>query len=297
MTATIEQSALPLTEIVAPGVYDVPAEVYHADPVPAGSLSSSGARKLLRPSCPALFKYERDHGQPYKKVFDLGTAAHKLVLGSGPELVDMGPGRWDTNEAKARVKAIRERGAIPLKEAEYQQVQEMAAALRRHPVAAALFNPERGRAEQSLFWQDPQTGIWRRARFDWLPDRIDGRLIIPDYKTCLSAEPEALRKSVYNFGYFQQAPWYIDAAVALGLHGGAKPAFVFVAQEKTPPYLVTVFELDVVALGIGRDLNRKAIDLYAECVRTGRWPGYSDDIELLSLPGWVENTYTGSSAR
>lgn len=38
--------------ITEPGVYDLPAEVYHADPVEGGSLSSTGARKLLPPSCP-----------------------------------------------------------------------------------------------------------------------------------------------------------------------------------------------------------------------------------------------------
>lgn len=297
MTAIVEQSALPLTEIVAPGVYDIPADLYHQDPVPGGSLSSTGARKLLSPSCPALFKYERDHGQPYKKVFDYGSTVHKLVLGSGPELVDMGPGRWDTTETKTKLAEIRQRGAIPLKSAEYAEAEAMASAVREHPVAAALFNPVGGRPEQSLFAQDPQTGVWLRARPDWLPDAHGGRLICPDFKTTKSADPESLRKDVHNFGYFQQAAFYLDVIKLLGLHGDIEPAFVFVAQEKTPPYLVTVFELDVIALRIGRDLNRKAIDLYAECVRTGHWPSYSDDIELLSLPGWVENTYLGSSVR
>jgi len=34
-------------QVTAPGVYDIPAEAYHADPVPGGSLSASGARDLL----------------------------------------------------------------------------------------------------------------------------------------------------------------------------------------------------------------------------------------------------------
>jgi hypothetical protein len=64
--------------ITGPGVYDqVPEHVYHADPIPGGSLSSSGARKLLAPSCPALFKHDQDNPQPHKKTFDIGTAAHK----------------------------------------------------------------------------------------------------------------------------------------------------------------------------------------------------------------------------
>jgi hypothetical protein len=35
--------------------------------------------------------------------------------------------------------------------------------------------------------------------------------------------------------------------------------------------------------------NRRAVDLYMECKTTGRWPGYSDDIELISLPEWAED--------
>ena len=38
------------------GVYDLPAAAYHRDPVEGGSLSASGAKKLMPPSCPALFK-------------------------------------------------------------------------------------------------------------------------------------------------------------------------------------------------------------------------------------------------
>jgi hypothetical protein len=46
-------------KITKPGIYPgVPDEVYHADPVEGGSLSSTGARKIL--DCPAKFKWERD---------------------------------------------------------------------------------------------------------------------------------------------------------------------------------------------------------------------------------------------
>ena len=44
------------------GVYDgMDEDAYHADPVPGGSLSASGAKLLLPPSCPALYHYRRDH--------------------------------------------------------------------------------------------------------------------------------------------------------------------------------------------------------------------------------------------
>lgn len=280
--------------ITAPGVYDgIPNDVYHADPVPEGSLSSSGAKKLLPPNCPARFAYEREHGRPPKAAFDFGSAAHKAVLGAGDDLVIVHADDWRTRSAKdARDQAYGD-GKIPLLSRDFDVVEEMADRIREHPVAAALFNPAHGDAEQSLFWVDERSGIWRRARLDWLPHPTgeEGRrLIVADYKTCRSAAPETIAKDVHNYGYHQQAAWYLDGIDALGLADDA--VFVFVFQEKDPPYLVTVAELDITAIRIGRHLNRMAIAIYRDCTEAGHWPGYADGrVELLSLPAWAENRY------
>ena len=269
---------------ITPGLYpSLPMAAYHAD---RASLSSSGARKLLPPSCPALFRHEQDHPQPSKKTFDLGNAAHRLVLGEGPDLVRIDADEWRSAAVKAEVADVRAAGGVPLKPAEYEQVQAMADVIRRHPVASALFNPESGRPEVSVFWEDKRAGITRRARFDWLPNPRNGRLIIPDYKTCRSAEPSALARAVDEYGYHCQDDWYRAAARAAGL--ADDPAFVFVCQEKTAPYLVTVIELDSMARRIGAAKNRRAIDTFARCTETGRWPSYSDEIAYLSLPTWAE---------
>ncbi|MBQ1118480.1 hypothetical protein KBY56_37870, partial [Streptomyces sp. C3-3] len=78
MTTTLEPPVA--TTAVIDGM---PAEAYHAD---RGSISSTGLRKILAPGCPAQLRYDLDHPQPHKKEFDLGHAAHLLVLGEGPEL-------------------------------------------------------------------------------------------------------------------------------------------------------------------------------------------------------------------
>ncbi|MFB7845468.1 PD-(D/E)XK nuclease-like domain-containing protein [Streptomyces sp. NPDC056053] len=284
MTSTVLAGASAPAAGIEPGVYpDLPMERYHAD---RGSLSSSGARRLLPPSCPALFRHEQDNPKPSTKTFDIGNAAHQLVLGEGPDLWLVDHVRWDTAKAKAEVAEARAAGAIPLKRAEYDQVQAMADAIRRHPIASALFAPGSGRPEVSVFWKDRTTGIRRRARFDWLPHPRSGRLIIPDYKTCRSAEPSALARAIDEYGYHCQDDWYRAAARAAGL--AEDPAFVFVCQEKTAPYLVTVVELDAAARRIGAAKNRRAIEVFARCTETGNWPGYSDDITYLSLPVWAE---------
>lgn len=287
MTATLDAPTVhPAWK--GPGLYpDLSNEDYHRDVVPGGSLSSSGARKLLAPSCPAKFRYEQDHPQPTKKVFDFGTAAHHCVLGEGPELVLVDEKRWDTDLTKARIAEIRARGAIPLKQPDLDAVNAMADALRRHPLAADLLAPGSGRPEQSLFIQDGPTGVMLRARPDWLPNPGGGRTLIPDYKTCRDASNEAFRKDIEKLGYHQQAPFYIDVAVALGLVS-PDAEFLFVAQEKTPPFLVNVIGISADWLRIGRAKNRVAIERYAECSATGIWPGYGNEPNYVSQPTWAE---------
>ncbi|SCF50047.1 MULTISPECIES: PD-(D/E)XK nuclease-like domain-containing protein [unclassified Streptomyces] len=267
----------------APQIVDgLPAEEYHAD---RGSISSSGLRALLAPGCPAQFKYDREHPAPPKKTFDLGHAAHTLALGEGPELVVVPGARWDTKAAKEKVTQLREQGAVPLKQAEMDQVHAMAAALREHPHAAPLLAGP-GIAERSIFWTDPTTGVRLRVRPDWLKTLPDLTLCV-DYKTCADANPEAVSRAIRDHGYHQQDALYID-----GITAALQPAdvrFVFIFQSKTPPYLVTVRELNEQDRDVGRARNERATALFAECERTGIWPdwtGPTTDIPRVSMPSW-----------
>lgn len=151
-----------------------------------------------------------------------------------------------------------------------------------------MFDPARGPAERSLFWIDPETQVWCRARLDHMPEAEYGArwFVVSDYKTTRSAHPEQVSKTVYDYGYHIQAAMYLEGVRALGIH--ADPRMVFVFQEKAPPYVTTVTELDVVALRIGRGQLRQALSTYARCQAEGRWPGYSEDIETIPLPAYAE---------
>lgn len=272
-----------MTDSPTPGVYDgIPEADYHGD---KDSLSVSGAKKLLPPSCPARFKWELENGQQHKAVFDFGSAAHKAVLGVGADVAIIRHDSYRTTAARAERDDAYARGAIPVLEEEAKRVDGMVQALKAHPTAAALLDPAKGKPEQSAYRIDPDTGTRLRCRFDWLPDSDGGRLVIPDYKTAASAEPGAFSRSAATFGYHMQAAWYADMAEHLGLAEDA--SFVFIVQEKVAPYLVSVVELDSEAVDTGRRRYREAIDLYAECKRNDVWPSYTAGVELISLPAWA----------
>jgi hypothetical protein len=283
-----------------PGVYpDLPDADYFADPVPWGSLSNSGAKLLMPPSCPALYRYWTDHPRPPKDEFDFGHAAHKMVLGVGPVIVPVEPHTtrngtlsedWNTNEIKAQVAEIRQSGLVPLKRSEFDSVVAMARALRAHPFAGKLLAPDDAQVELSVFWVDDETGVMRRGRYDILRTLAGGQPAIVDYKSTPNAAPEKCSKWMYDFRYHWQGAGYIDGARALGL-GGEDTAFLLVFQEKDPPYLVTVAEPDPIALRAAREDNRRALEKYAECVGTDTWPGYAQDVIPLALPSWAERRF------
>lgn len=258
------------------------------------ALSSSGARMLLPPSAPALFRHAMDTERKPKREFDFGHIAHRLLLGDGarfevlhPEVVGLkadgtaaanprATAGWKQAEQEAR-----ERGRVPIHADDFRKAEAMVSAVRAHETAGPLFTD--GKAEVSLFAQDPDTGVWLRARPDWWT-ALDGRAVFVDFKTAVSAEPETFaRKATRDFGYHVQAAVYRRVAALLGL-GDVR--FLFVACEKTPPHLVSVTGFDAAALAEADRLCSQAIATYAACVESGRWPGYPPQIHTASLPPW-----------
>ncbi|WP_244971776.1 PD-(D/E)XK nuclease-like domain-containing protein [Gordonia rubripertincta] len=263
------------TEIVE----DLPDTEYHAD---RRSLSYSGAKLLLPPSTPAKFRWAMDNPRPPKREYDFGHVAHTLVLGTGSDIVVVDAPDWRTKVAKEQRAAAYEADQVPILKREFASALAMETALREHPIAGALF--AEGRAEVSVYADDPATGVRRRARPDWLTHLRSGRLAIVDYKTTDNANPAAFTRSVSSYRYDMQCDWYTDVCEAVGL--GDNPAFLFVAQEKEPPYAVSVNELTADDVRIAHRLNRFAIDLYARCTETNTWPGW-DSINLIELSRWA----------
>ena len=260
------------------GVYaKVPDEVYHDD---QSSLSSSGARLLLPPSTPAHCKWAQSH-KVYKRQYDVGHAAHKLFLGEGAVVVPVDVPDWKKVAAREKRDRIRSLGQVPLLIHEWHEAKAMADAIRKDPLGAKLL--EAGRAEQSIYWRDEETGARLRARPDWMTS-LNGRPVFVDVKTSATANPDEFAKSAARYGYHVQAPWYQAGGEAVL---GARPLFLFLVVEKEPPYLVSVHELDQTAVEIGQELMRMAINTFAACTASNEWPGYGPKVHVARLPRWA----------
>jgi hypothetical protein len=140
---------------------------------------------------------------------------------------------------------------------------------------------EGGKAQVCAVWIDKPTQLLCKARWDYWRDDIP---MITDLKTTQSCEPDDFAKSIFTFGYYQQAGFYSMGMEALT--SCEQPCFAILAVEKEEPFVHMAFDLGGKTLEAGRHDARKALDMYLECQKTGRWPGYSDKIVTLDMPLW-----------
>lgn len=271
-----------MTDITKPGIYDLPEDEYHGDPTEEGSLSYSGAKVIL--DSPARYLWEREN-RPTKREYDFGHAAHAKVLGKGLDVAEIpakllgSNGSVSTKEAKAFVQAARAEGKVPLKPDEVAVIDAMAARLAEHDVASALLRD--GTPEQSMFWRDEETKVMLRARTDWLTTLGSGRPCIVDYKTTArTANPDRFGWEARDFNYHMQDSWYREG---LDLLTDERHGFVFVVQEKKPPYFVSVVELDDEAREVGAQRNAVARRTYLWCRTREQWPAYPG-IARITVP-------------
>jgi hypothetical protein len=258
------------TTITEPGIFaGISNADYHRNPA-LGSTSL----KTLATKTPAHYQHDKAHPKT-SDAFDLGTVVHSIILEGDASGVEVCPfSAWTTKAAKDSRDEARAAGKIPLLTKDWLQVLNMRDAVMAHPVARDLFTNHE--AEQSVFWDED--GLMLKCRPDaWKP----GLLI--DLKTTRDANPNEFGKTAHEYGYHQSAAHYIDGVKAAT---GEELPFHFVLVEKSAPYLVSVVELDVEAVNIGRQLNDRAKRIYRECVETDTWPGYPN-ADLIGLPMWA----------
>lgn len=244
--------------------FNIPEATYHQMP----GLSSTGAKKLLK--SPAHYQHYITHPQEPKDAFDLGSAVHTKVLGSGaqleviPDEVLAANGAISTKAAKEFIENARAEGRIPVKRVVADVVNRMVESVLGNPTARALF--EGGHAEVSMFATDPATGVDLRGRLDYLGKRI------ADLKTTSGEASESgFAKSAFNFGYPVQYGQYEHI---YELITGEVLPWLWVVVETEAPYITSVFVLDEDAQKMGRDMARAARERYARCRDSGIWPGY-----------------------
>lgn len=287
----------PLQTVDKPGVYDLDEVSYHADPCPEPSLSSSiGKITIGQTPLHAWTAHPRLNPEPEKEEserFDIGSAAHSLVLHDPQKFEVIDASDWRTKAAKEQREAARAAKKIPLLNEQWVRVHAMAHAARiqldQHEEARDAFT--NGVPEQTLIWKEGN--IWCRARLDWLPNAGS---IYDDYKsTAATADPESFSRIMFNLGYDFQAAFYTRGIRKLGLC--KDPTFRFIVQEVTAPHALAAISLMPSAIELAQYKVQRAIDIWKTCLESGEWPGYAPKTYYVEAPMWHEQQFMAKDAR
>ena len=280
------------TKIAAAGAWlGVPIDVYHGHVQPAveGHFVTAGSlgraeRSLEHFYCYAPWNPDKEPPDTDTDALRLGKAAH--VLAFQPELFAeqfvLSPyADYRSGEAKAWKAQTMGAGALPIKEAELAKLLRMADKLRKDPDASKLF--QNGMPEMSFMAKDPITGIWMLTRPDFTPGSAGRGLC--DYKTTADGAFGAFGRSVFNYNYDIQAALALDV-VALAT-GEMRPCMWFVAQEKDPPFAVSVHRTEPDQILQAKRRIRDLLDQIARSIETGVWPGYGP-AQPIQTPYYIQ---------
>jgi exodeoxyribonuclease VIII len=243
---------------------------YHADP----AVSASHLHQVARSGQHYWARYVDPDRQPVKPTAAMttGSLVHCAVLEPDELLKRYGacPPR-NTKAGKEAAAEMQANGVEPVSETDMLLAQRMASAVHHHPMAALLLSG--GQPETSIWWDDPETGLRCKCRPDW----INGSTCV-DLKTTTDASPKGFARSVASFRYHVQDAHYLAS--------GLFDQFIFIAVEKEAPFAVGVYALDADALSEGQRLRDRDLQRIANCRAMAAWPGYGDELQILSLPAW-----------
>ena len=240
--------------------------------------------------------YDLLYGPPRDSTaaFDMGTVLHASAL-PGENADDIAvrmPAGMKKTTKEGRAFVAEHKGKIILNPSDAYVVDQMMLSLREHPFSAGLVNGElKGKAEQSFFCTDAETGLELKARPDFI---LDDYSLILDLKTTADASPKGFQSSVAKFRYFVQASHYLD--VVEGATGTRPQAFLFVAVEKTRPFSTAVYMADQAMIDLGKQQAREDLNNIAQWIADDKFPGYSERVEEISLPKWMLPKEDGSPA-
>lgn len=275
---------VPEPQFPDPGVYyGVPEDVYHA------CKHMSQSRLKVIDSCPAK-DAERQKYPPTSTDAQLeGTATHYCIL--QPELYDKKVvarpkldkrGKANQEQQLAWELEAQADGKLLIDETVETRICRMRDAVHMHPEAKGLFGD--GKCETTIVFDESAvlSPVRCKLRLDYIPQ---GTNIIVDLKTTRCSHPAVFLRDVVKFGYHVQAAFY-----RRGYHRMvAKPHdYLIIAVEKTAPYPVTIFRITPELRQAGEDIWRRGMRKYLDCTKTGRWPGYTDELVDLERPEWLE---------
>ena len=267
----------------APGLYPgISFEAYSS----VAAVNFSHLKQMARSAL--HYRYWLEHERD-SKAFAMGRAAHAAIL--EPDRFDRDFVVWDqlTDSGRLRPRIGKDfeafvranEGKTIIKPDEHRFAIAVRSAVRAKPVARKYLSD--GLPEVSMMWSDVETGATCKGRVDWIT-RIDDVDTIVGLKTAADLSPRTFSAQAARLMYYLQWSYYFDGYSTIT---GKAPRMVEIVVEGEPPHDVVAYVIPAEVIDLGREEYRALLVKLAECERSKRWPGRSDNEVLFELPAYL----------
>ncbi len=260
--------------ITEPGLYEMDAADYHADPCETISLSASIAKELVNHTpLNAWWNHPRLNPkyEPKKPSADMifGTAVHAALLEPDTfddQVIPVYANDFKTNDAKEYRDEILADGKTPLIESDYEEVKELA---------------ERSRQQINIDDEYPGPSEWCAiADFNGVmarcrPDRLaeDHRTVVDIKVTRTDHAPTPWNKYAVGMGYDISQGLYRQTLASILAIDVARIDYLFLSIQRGPPITTQLIRLPIENADTGLEKAAFARAKWAECMEKKSWPG------------------------
>jgi len=238
---------------------------------------SSGLCNTLLAYSPFHAKYETDNrSDDPSDASDAGTAIHSALLEGMDAIAALDFPDWRTKAAKEARDAARAAGSIPMLAHKVERIGAAVGAAKNFIARSELAGAfDSGTPEQTLLWHEG--AVLCKARPDWLS--ADRSLMIHLKTTQGSANPDSwIRNQLTPLGYDLALAFYERGLLAQDGVGMQTIRSVFLVIEQEPPHGCSLVGLDPASHDLASRKADRAIRLWAECQRSGKFPCYPSRI-------------------
>lgn len=226
---------------------------------------------------PKHFKYRVDHPMVPTAEMQMGAYYDHLVFGSECDVAVCPFDDFRKQEARTWKEENMAAGRTIVTKEQQVRAHRMLEEIKNSPAAQKLLS--KGRA-QVAFSCELTPGVTGKGLLDWLSDDY---FVVVDLKVTTDASRDKFQRHLLAMGYDVQMAMYVWGIEAVtGDACGA--AWIVIEDEEPHDVAVWVAEPDI--LKRGRKLLMDRLALWADCMKSGEWPGYTPQPAPIALPAW-----------
>lgn len=226
-------------------------------------------------------KYEPGERATYAALSKSGKPLEACQYERTGDLLIVDASAWSCKSAKELKAQARAEGLIPILREDFEeQTRTVPEYIARLELIGLRL--DRQRMQVPVFWVETPTEGYKvqcRALLDMLD--MDGE-VITDLKTAADLSDKGLARSIWQYQYFVQGAAY-RRGVFKALPGDVSPFTFDLAFLRTEMPAARSVPLRDEWLLFGELLWERAVDVWAECMSTGHWPGHEANESVLVM--------------